>query len=321
VSSTKLKDDISDVERVLVTGAHGFIGRHVCRGYAARGMHVTGIGHGFWPESEHKRWGVDVWHELDVNLSTLLSYADDPDIIIHCAGSGSVSFSLENPYQDFDRSVRTTLDVLEYVRTRCPKTRIIYPSSAGVYGIVTRTPIEESFSLNPVSPYGYHKQLSERLCESYANNYYVNVKILRLFSVYGRELHKQLLWDACNKILRGDYKFFGTGMEVRDWVHVEDATELIVRSADHSFASVEKVNCASGKGVTVSEIIKWLMVAFDIDAEPEFTGKERKGNPDIYVADISKATSWGWQPKINLHDGINDYVRWFKAHSDNFDTK
>jgi UDP-glucose 4-epimerase len=186
VSPAKFNTAENVVKKVLVTGAHGFIGRNICRACASNGMHVTGIGHGFWPEAQYKRWGVRVWHELDVNLSTLLSYADTPDVIIHCAGSGSVSFSLENPYQDFDRTVRTTVDVLEYIRTCCPKTQMIYPSSAGVYGNVTKTPITEDFNSRPVSPYGFHKQISEQLCESYAKNYFVNVKILRLFSVMAK---------------------------------------------------------------------------------------------------------------------------------------
>jgi UDP-glucose 4-epimerase len=315
VSPAKYTEAKYEYKKVLVTGAHGFIGRNICRACASKGMHVIGIGHGFWPEAHFKRWGVRVWHELDVNLSTLLAYADTPDVIIHCAGSGSVSFSLENPYQDYDRTVRTTLDVLEYIRTCCPNTQMIYPSSAGVYGNVTKTPIKEDLSSHPVSPYGFHKQISEQLCESYAKNYCINAKILRLFSVYGKELHKQLLWDACNKISQGDFSFFGTGNEIRDWVHVKDAAELIVKSIDHSFASGEKVNCASGKGVTVREIIKFLMLSFSIETGPEFTGTERKGDPDIYVADISKATSWGWQPVINLQEGITDYVDWFKSLS------
>src|ERR1700730_7520819 len=86
---------------VLVTGAHGFIGRHACRNYAAAGWTVIGLGHGTWSRDEWRTWGLTEWAAENVTLDTLLTYGRDPAHIIHCAGSGSVAFSVSHPMQDF----------------------------------------------------------------------------------------------------------------------------------------------------------------------------------------------------------------------------
>src|SRR5262245_56131981 len=99
-------------KNVLVTGSHGFIGRHVARLYAAAGCTVTGIGHGTWNVDEFSQFGLTFWHMADITVDALVTYAGRPDIIIHCAGSGSVAFSMEHPHQDFMRTVATTAEIL-----------------------------------------------------------------------------------------------------------------------------------------------------------------------------------------------------------------
>ena len=166
----------------------------------------------------------------------MITYAGEPDVIVHCAGSGSVGFSMTHPYQDFQRTVATTLAVLEYARLYAPRARVAYPSSAGVYGEVQKLPIAETDPLSPASPYGVHKRFAEELCASYAQHFGIAVAVVRLFSVYGAGLRKQLLWDASQKIMRGENRFFGTGEEIRDWLHVEDAASLLIAAAGHASA-------------------------------------------------------------------------------------
>jgi UDP-glucose 4-epimerase len=90
----------------------------------------------------------------------MVVYGGEPDLIIHCAGSGSVGFSMLHPSQDFDRTVLTTRDVLEYVRLHRPNAKVVLASSASVYGNATTMPICVTESLRPVSPYGMHKQIA-----------------------------------------------------------------------------------------------------------------------------------------------------------------
>lgn len=299
-------------KRVLVTGACGFIGRHVARLYAAAGWQVSGMGHGAWVKEELQRWGISEWHRADITLAELQACAGQPDVIVHCAGSSSVGFSISHPYEDFLRNVGTTAALLEFVRLYAPLARIVYPSSAAVYGNVKKLPITEDEATMPESPYGVHKLMAEHLCASYAKNFGISVMVLRLFSVYGNGLRKQLLWDACQKISSGKHAFFGTGSETRDWLNVNDAAELLKTAAEHADTTCPVINGGTGVSVTVQEILRELYASLNIGGQPVFNGVLRDGDPVHYLADISRAHALGWHAKVDWKTGIRGYAAWFK---------
>lgn len=298
---------------VLITGAYGFIGRYVARFYNAENYNVIGIGHGTWSSDEWVTWGLSQWHKCDITLESLLKYGSRPDVILHCAGSGSVGFSLNYPMQDFERTVRTTQFILEYVRLHSPQTIVVYPSSAAVYGIADQIPIKEESTLQPISPYGVNKKIAEDLCLMYARQYSLSIAIVRLFSVYGIGLKKQLLWDACKKIERGDFNFFGTGLETRDWIHVNDVASLLYIASKNADKSVPIVNGGTGHKITVGEVLEKVFAAFGKEDGPQFLENEDVGNPAHYLADTWRVKGWNWEPHMTLEQGINDYVSWFKG--------
>lgn len=300
-------------QTVLVTGAHGFLGRNVAKLYLRQGYRVVGIGHGAWSDSDRAFCALSAWHSADVTLENLVTYAEEPMAIVHCAGSGSVSFSVAHPYQDFTRTVGSTAAVLEYIRLHSPETRLVYPSSAAVYGTAARLPLREDDSPNPASPYGVHKLMAEQLCQSAASTYGVRVAIVRFFSVYGEGLRKQLLWDACSKLETGVCDFFGSGMELRDWIHVEDAARLVALALAHASSQAPIVNGATGTGVTVSAVLSTLSSAFGDELVPHFNGKVRPGDPPGYEASVELATAWGFKSAIDLETGLKRYAQWFLA--------
>ncbi len=299
------------MKHALVTGAAGFLGRHVAQVCVARGLQVVGMGHGKQPQG----LAVDAWFDCEIDLAHLHRHAGQPDLIVHCAGSGSVGFSLQEPFQDFQRSVQTTMAVLEYARQHAPEARVVYPSSAAVYGVTKLLPISETAAQNPFSPYGVHKQQAELACECYARHFSLRTAVVRLFSVYGQGLRKQLLWDACRKLQLGERSFFGTGEESRDWLHVQDAAQLLFRAGENASPACPTVNGARGIGVTVKEILHQLFQAWGSEARPEFTGCARSGDPQHYVADVERAHGWDWQPQISLGQGLSQYVEWFRSQA------
>jgi UDP-glucose 4-epimerase len=299
---------------VLVTGANGFLGRHVARCFAAQGHSVLGIGHGAWLQEEWELWGLRGWHSADVTLETLELYAGEPAVIVHCAGGGSVSFSIEDPIADFERTVVTTAHVLEYVRTFAPSCRVVYPSSASVYGMVEAVPIREDYPAAPISQYGTHKLMAEQMVTSYARQFGSSAAIVRLFSVYGCGLRKQLLWDACRKFANDDSVFMGTGDEVRDWLHVEDAANLLLAAAEHASPQCQTVNGGCGQGATVREVLLQLGSNFS-QTEPSFSGAKRTGDPTRFIADIEGAKAWGWLPTRRWREGVEEYATWWKRKS------
>ena len=297
---------------LIVTGAHGFLGRHVARRAAEAGYNVYGVGHGAWLREEWELWGLSSWHRDDVTLETLRGLSIEPLAIVHCAGSGSVAFSLANPIQDLQRTVFTTAEVLEFIRKHSPSTKLIYPSSAGVYGAVEEVPIREEAVPAPISPYGAHKLMAEQIIGSYARSFGVNSAVIRFFSIFGTGLRKQFLWDACRKLSQRDFTFAGTGHEVRDWLYVEDASSLAITALDHASAGCPVVNGGTGRGTKVAELLGQLAEHLGFsEMKPEFTNVTRAGDPARYIAETSKAIAWGWSPEKDLSSRVAEYVDWW----------
>lgn len=299
-------------ETVVVTGAHGFIGRHLSRYFSRRGSRVVGIGHGTFAPEEAHAWGLAEWHSCDVTLETLREHAGSPEVLLHFAGGSLVGRSVQDPRDDFRRTVDTTMDMLEFVRRHSPQTRIVYPSSAAVYGIARTLPISETAPLQPLSPYGIHKKVAEDLFAYYATTHGIAVAVVRFFSVYGPGLRKQLLWDVCNRMGEERPIFWGTGSETRDWLHVEDAVQLCDLAASRASSRVPVVNGGTGAEVEVREVLAEVFADFGRVDGPAFSGKTKPGDPQHYKADIALATGWGWKPRIQWRDGLRDYIRWYK---------
>lgn len=299
-------------ELALVTGAHGFLGRHIARRLAAAGWRVVGLGHGDWASAEPRDVGIAEWRPGDVTPESL-AVANGVGLIVHCAGGGAVGASLADPVADFGRTVATTAAVLDFARRQKSAPRIVYPSSPAVHGITGRSPIVETVPQAPLSPYGLHKSIAEQLCRFHAHHDAIPVAIVRLFSVYGVGLRKQLLWDACNKMTRREFGFSGTGAEQRDWLHVDDATALLLRAAEHAAPGCPVVNGGSGVGTANRDVLSALARLLGADGTPNFTGWSRPGDPPRYVADIARAKAWGWAPERRLDEGLAEYVHWFQA--------
>jgi UDP-glucose 4-epimerase len=238
---------------------------------------------------------------------------ENPSTIIHCAGGGSVAFSIADPLADFERTVVSTAHVLEYVRLNAPSCRVVYPSSASVYGSVETVPIREDCPAAPISQYGTHKLMAEEMVSSYSRQFGTPASIVRFFSIYGCGLRKQLLWDASCKIGSGTFSFMGTGEETRDWLHVEDAADLLNMANQHASSDCPTVNGGSGRGLTVREILQHLgRNLVEREVTLEFSGLARLGDPGRFVACIEIAKSWGWCPTRDWMHGVAEYAAWWK---------
>lgn len=298
---------------ILITGAYGFLGRYVAKEFKKHGNYVSGIGHGKWDVEDYTKWGLDSWYETTITLEALLNINKKFDVIVHCGGSGSVGFSWENPYGDFQKSVQGTLAILEYIRLQNPSCKFIYPSSPAVQGNLGHVQILEDMVGTPVSPYGFNKKIAEELCLSYHHNFNIDIGVIRYFSIYGNGLRKQLLWDACKKINHSnEVIFFGTGKETRDWIHVSDAASLLYQFSI-KLEGYEVINGGSGIETPINEIINFLCEYMKKPIEVKFNGVVKEGDPIHFWADMNKANTFGWKPRINLEEGLEEYVNFFKS--------
>lgn len=297
--------------KVLITGAYGFLGRNTAKEFKKAGYEVAGMGHGKWYFDEYSKWGIDEWFETTITFEALLNINKKFDLIIHCGGSGSVGFSHDNPYEDFQKSVQSTLALLEYIRLQNSGCKFIYPSSPAMQGNLGNIPIKEEMNSVPVSPYGFHKKIAEDLCLSYNRNFQISIGIIRFFSIYGPGLKKQLIWDACRKIQQSEeVTFFGTGKETRDWIHVTDAASLI-HTLSKNLNGYQVINGGSGIPTEIDTVISLLSECFNKPVRVTFNGQVKEGDPIYFWADNSKALTMGWRPQININDGLKDYVTYF----------
>jgi len=295
----------------IVTGAAGFIGRHTCRRLALRGARVVGIGHGRFDVAAQREWGVAEWIDGDTGVALAKYVGARPQAVLHCAGSGNVKLSFEQPAEDFRKNVQSLLEVLEWVRLSGDDIPVVTISSAAVYGNAHSVPIGEDEPLRPISPYGFHKLTAETLCREYGESYAIRSLSVRLFSVYGKGLRKQLLWDACNKLIKGNASFMGTGEEERDFICVEDAASLLIAGIEHAAVTAPVINGGCGVSVRVRDVLTALACEVAPDSLISFNGAVRAGDPQVYRADISRALAWGWRPQIDWVEGVREYARWF----------
>jgi len=301
---------------VWITGAHGFIGRHLARYMAGLGHTVCGLGHGNWSKDARSLWGGLDWLNGEIehsNLERMLDAHGTPDVVFHLAGGSSVGSSLEQPLESFRRSVGSTAQLLDWMSRQAPVSRLVFVSSAAVYGAGHGQAISESSQLTPFSPYGHHKAMAEQLCRCYVENSDLSVSIVRFFSVYGPELRKQLIWDVCGRLQHNSLVILGgDGTEQRDWLYIDDAVRLLEEvwmKADPSFSIV---NGGVGRGYTVAEVMDVLAAAWGDNVRFEFSGESRPGDPQYLVANLETAKSLGFQPRFSLEDGMKETVAWFK---------
>lgn len=299
---------------LLVLGAAGFIGRHVCRALATRGIHVLGLGHGNAAEFDPNHWGCARWSSASIDIESIEALAGDVALagIVHCGGNGVVASAFADPFRDYQRAVLSTAAALDFVRQRkLESCRVVLASSAAVYGDQGDVDLQESAVRSPISPYGFNKVAAESLCDSYARFFGVRSSVVRLFSVYGEGLRKQLLWDAMRKFSGGESRFFGTGNELRDWLHVTDAADLLARAALQPQSTFEVFN-GGHEHASTRHVLTLLSQAACTTHQPEFSGETHIGNPRRLTADASHARGQlQWSPRVSLREGIKGYGEWF----------
>ena len=293
--------------RILVIGSKGFIGSH-CVDY-------------FKPNNEV--WECDVIADYNNKNYIWIDSVDSDfleifqnhefDVCINCSGAANVPFSLEKPYNDFKLNTLNVFKLLESIRLYNTDCKFVTMSSAAVYGNPESLPIVTSQENAPVSPYGYHKVYAERICEEYSRFWGVKTCCVRIFSAYGPGLKKQLFWDMYNKFCNNDViELWGTGKESRDFIYISDlirAIDLVISNCD--FVG-NKVNLANGSQTTIREVADTFVKVLNTDKEIRFNGAERKGDPINWEADISDLKKWGYQQKVSLEEGIQEYIEWVK---------
>jgi UDP-glucose 4-epimerase len=327
--------------RVLVTGGAGYVGSITVERLLATGHEVTILdslvtGHrGAVPPGA--KLVVGNIGDAQIVESTLRE--SQIDAVLHCAALSLVGESMTAPDRYFRNNVVEGVGMLDGIRAAGVK-RVVFSSSAAVYGAPTRVPIEETDPLAPINTYGATKLAFEHALASYARAYEWGVVALRYFNACGAsdtygEDHapeSHLIPNVLRGALGGAaVKIFGTdydtqdGTAVRDYIHVLDLADAHIAALEHTGAMAsghEACNLGSGSGFSVLEVLKAAESVVGTAIPHEF-GPRRAGDPTVLVASNSKArTMLGWQARRGtLSEMIGSAWNWHQGHPHGYDDR
>lgn len=296
--------------KILVLGSNGFIGSNVLQYFRKK-----------YPET----FGCDVTPPVIYDEKFLLLDRDNPqfekvflqntfDVCINASGSGNVSYSIDHPDEDYKLNAKNVYDMLHAISKFNMQCRFLNFSSAAVYGNPESLPITEKSRTKPLSPYGFHKLISEQMCAEFFHLHKIRTCSMRVFSAYGEGLRKQLFWDIYQKSKDQDkVQLFGTGDETRDFIHILDLLAAIESIINQNKFEADIVNVASGNPVPIKKAAETFLRFMNIDKEVCFTTKMKEGDPLRLEADISRLKSYGFQPAIGLEEGLSKYSSWIKS--------
>lgn len=302
------------MKRVLITGIGGFLGGYCARELDAQGWAVCGVDT-IAPENVCLPPGA-IYRNIQLPNSEFSALLREwkPDACIHCAGRASVPESFKSPTADFEASVALTAWLASCFRDQAPNCKLILLSSAAVYGNPERLPISEDALCQPISPYGYHKRMAEMLLEQAACVFKQPCCSVRIFSAYGAGLRRQIIWEVCQQATReGTISLQGTGEETRDFIHAKDVAKAVALLLDKAKFVGENYNLASGVEVKVSTIANLVAGMLPEKISPHWQSRPRIGDPQRWVADISKISALGFKPAYDLEQGVASVLRWAKT--------
>jgi UDP-glucuronate 4-epimerase len=317
---------MSRAERVLVTGAAGFIGSTLVERLLAEGREVVGLDSfdPFYAESA-KRANLAAASkspsfrlvEGDIRDDDALARAFEGDrigAVGHLAALAGVRPSLERPVAYADVNVRGTAAVAQAV-VRAEVPQLVFASSSSVYGEREGGPFREADPVErPISPYAATKRAGELLLSSFHHAHGTAITCARIFTAYGPRQRPDLaIRKFAERILRGEaLPVFGDGTAVRDFTFVGDLVEGLVRAIDTDLGFAI-LNFGAGRTVSVAQVIETLERALDRKAVIEWLPPQT-GDVSRTWSDSSAArAALGYAPKVTLEEGIARMVEWLRA--------
>lgn len=302
---------------MLVTGGAGFIGSHIADSLLSAGYSIVCVDDlsAGSLENVNKKAIFRKASILSNDFEKIFSEFSF-DAVVHHAAQIDVRKSLENPKSDIDTNLLGTLAVLENAKKHGTK-KVIFASTAAVYGDESRLPIKEDASHLPISTYGVSKLAAELLINAYFRQGISSVS-LRYSNVYGPRQGNigegGVVSIFVKSLMRGKHPIiFGDGMQTRDFIYVKDiadANVLALKFLD-SRQVCEVANISSMTQTSVLELLKLISGLMKTDVNPKFV-TERQGEIKHSCLDNSKAKAMlGWMPKTDLKNGIEETIRYF----------
>jgi nucleoside-diphosphate-sugar epimerase len=244
-------------------------------------------------------------------------YSDNKfDYIFHIAANGNVPYSNEFPIIDFNSNALGTFNVFNLALKYNVK-KLIFASTAAVYGVPENTPVKETEHLNPISNYGLTKLYGEKLAIAYFKTYGLKSNVIRIFNTYGPRQPRYVLYDFIKKLSanKESLEVLGDGEQIRDYAYVTDTVEVFFNLMNNPEINGEIFNISGGNPINIKYLIKIISKNLNIDPQITYTGKSWPGDIKILNGDISKLKEFiNFEPKFSIEDGLRNSIDWFKAN-------
>lgn len=308
--------------KALVTGGAGFIGSNVTKllleeGYDVRIIDNLSSGYIENINVNRKIGNIDFINGDINNPSDANEATKGVDVVFHLAASVGRQRSLDNPQLDSQTNLIGTVNVLEGMRKNGVH-RIVYSSSAAMFGELITSTIDENHPQNADSPYGVSKLAAEKMILAYSGIYDITGVCLRYFNIYGvnqrYDLYGNVIPIFAKRIYSGEpIVIYGDGSQTRDFVNVEDVARANLL-ASASLRGTDVYNLGSGESVTIKYLAETMQMIAGINVGIEYA-PERPADVKHCKANAQKANSiLGFRAEVPLVEGLETYMDWYKRN-------
>jgi len=313
--------------RVLVTGAAGFIGSHVCEALLARGDEVIGLDNfdPFYPRPVKERNLEGLrraarFRFVEADIARQALPLDGVDVVLHLAAKPGVRPSLEDPAAYSETNVTGTVRVLAAAQ-RAGIRQIVFGSSSSVYGDATPAPFaEDAAAVWPISPYAASKRAGELMAHAFAHLYGMQIACLRFFTVYGPRQRPDLaIHRFTDLIARGQpVQMHGDGSSERDYTYITDCVDGVLSAVEWTgrprpAGIAQPINIGGGARVRLDRLI--ALIGRTVGREPRVErAPDQPGDVRLTAADLRRSErELGYRPTVGIEEGIRQFVRWYEA--------
>jgi UDP-glucose 4-epimerase len=308
--------------KLLITGGLGFIGSHLVDSLSRNGHKIKIL-----TKTLSKKDNIRNSSNVQIEKIDLINFKRlgqiikkfEPNIIIHLAGNTSHSKSFEEPLEDIESNAKTTLFMLEKIRELELPCKFVLGSTFIVVGKPEKLPVTENTPCNPTTIYGTNRLASEHYCKIYHDVYGINTLIFRITNSFGPREQVISKKNAVNFLIHEAFKgneltIFKKGKFFRDLIYISDVISGI-KTIMTKGKSGDLYWISSGKKTWFYQLGELLEQLTETKVKfvktPKYTKKVDVGN---FVVSNSKLKSLGWKPKVNLNEGIEKTLEYFKLH-------
>lgn len=307
----------------IITGCAGFIGSSLLDRLLSLGHEVVGVdnfstGQRRFLERalENSRFRLIEADLLD--LSALTAAFERGDCVFHMAANADVRFGAEHPRKDLEQNTIATHNVLEAMRANGIK-RIAFSSTGSVYGetAVIPTPEAAPFPIQ-TSLYGASKLAGEGLIAAYCEAFGFHAWIFRFVSILGERYTHGHVFDFCKQLLNDPLRLhvLGNGKQRKSYLYIQDCVEAILIAMSKATDKVNIFNLGADGYCEVNDSIRWITETLGVHPQVDYTSADRGWVGDIpfIFLDTAKIRSLGWQPKLDIREGVIKTVKFLQAN-------